>query len=100
MSGDAIRVDIWLWRARFFKTRSDAGKAAANGKVRLERFGQMRRLSKACATVRCGDILTFMRAGRINTVRVNGLGERRGPACEAQTLYEAIDCYPESALQS
>ncbi|MEM7547670.1 MAG: RNA-binding S4 domain-containing protein [Pseudomonadota bacterium] len=89
MGDDAIpglRIDKWLWQARFFKTRSLAAKIVAKG-VRLN--GQ--RNSKTHALLRPGDVLTFSQGTDIRVVRVLALGDRRGPAAEAQTLYEDIE---------
>ncbi|MCI3180604.1 RNA-binding protein [Caulobacter sp. CCUG 60055] len=95
MSGeDACRVDVWLWRARFFKTRSLAARMVEEGRVRLSRAGQETRLDKPSRTVRPGDGLVFAVDGRLTAVRVEGLGERRGPAAEAQALYSPLDAGP------
>lgn len=83
----AIRLDIWLWRARFFKTRALAAKACESGHIRLERFGQITRVEKASAHVKPGDCLIFALGARLIDVEILGVGERRGPAPEAQALY-------------
>ena len=89
MSADAhgpapeLRLDKWLWRARFFKSRSLAARVCAEGRVR--RNGRPR--TKASAAVRPGDVLTFPQGGRVRVVAVTALGERRGPAAEAAGLY-------------
>ena len=88
MSEDAVRVDVWLWRARFFKTRSLAAKVVDEGRVRMVRTGAETRLDKPSRTVKPGDELVFALSGRLISVRVLALGERRGPASEARTLYE------------
>ena len=90
MSEDACRIDVWLWRARFFKTRSLAAKIADDGRVRLVRSGMESRIDKASRPVKPGDVLIFALSGRLFTIRVLGLGERRGPAPEARLLYEDI----------
>ena len=54
---DGQRIDTWLWHARFFKTRSLATAVVAKGRVRLTRFGQTRRITKASATVRAASSL-------------------------------------------
>ncbi len=87
----SIRLDKWLWYARFFKTRTLAGEIAGSGKVRLN--GQ--RVTKAAQTVRPGDVLTFPQARRIRVIRIEAVGERRGPAGEAATLYADLDDAPE-----
>ena len=91
MSEDAARADVWLWRARFFKTRSLAAKFVDEGRVRLTRSGQECRLDKPSRPVRIGDKLVFAVGGRLIAVRVEALGERRGPAAEARELYSALE---------
>ena len=86
MSETHIRIDKWLWHARFHKTRSLAQAAAAKGHIRLNG----RRIEKASAEVRIGDTLTVPRGKEIVVVRVLGCGIRRGPATEAQALYEIL----------
>lgn len=89
--GDACRADVWLWRARFFKTRSLAAKYLEEGRVRLTRGGLESRLEKPARPVKVGDQLVFALGGRLIAVTVEGLGERRGPAPEARTLYSTIE---------
>ena len=89
MSEDGVRIDIWLWRARFFKTRSLAAKMVCKGRARIARGGAIRRISKPGARVRIGDALTFPANRKIVSLIVKGLGTRRGPASEARTLYAA-----------
>jgi ribosome-associated heat shock protein Hsp15 len=91
MSEEACRVDVWLWRARFFKTRSLAARVVEEGRVRLIRAGQETRLDKPSRSVKAGDDLIFALAGRLTAVRVEGLGDRRGPAPEARALYSRLD---------
>ncbi len=88
---DACRADVWLWRARFFKTRSLAAKFLEDGRVRLTRSAQETRLDKPARPVKVGDQLVFALGGRLIAVTVEGLGDRRGPAPEARTLYSTID---------
>lgn len=80
------RVDVWLWHARFYKTRSLATKMVRGGKVRLN--GNI--CKKSSATVTIDDVLTFTRADEILIAKVLGIGTRRGPAPEAQQLYEDL----------
>jgi ribosomal 50S subunit-recycling heat shock protein len=89
--GDSCRADVWLWRARFFKTRSLAAKYVDEGRVRLTRAGQETRLDKPARSVKVGDLLVFAVGGRLVAVTVEGLGERRGPASEARSLYSTLD---------
>ena len=90
MTEDSARVDVWLWRARFFKTRSMAARFVEDGRVRLTRLGQETRLEKSSRPVKIGDQLVFAVGGRLIAVQVEALGERRGPATEARTLYSAL----------
>lgn len=85
MTGAApkIRVDKWLWHARFFKTRSLAAKQVGAGYVRLN--GD--KIYKPAQNVAPGDVLTFAQGNQIRVVRVEAIGARRGPAPEAQGLY-------------
>lgn len=88
---DTARVDVWLWRARFFKTRALAGQAIGKRGVRITRFGNTRRVSKPGTGVAVGDVLTFTKGTHIQVVEILALGERRGPASEAQGLYRHQD---------
>jgi len=90
MTDDAARVDVWLWRARFFKTRSMAARFVEEGRVRLTRSGQESRLEKSSRPVKVGDTLVFAVGGRLIAVTVEGLGLRRGPPAEARALYSAL----------
>ena len=81
-----IRIDKWLWHARFYKTRPLAQKAAEKGRIRLN--GQ--RVTKSSAAVGPGDVLTVPRGREVLAVRVVACGVRRGPAPEAQALYETL----------
>ena len=91
MNEDACRADVWLWRARFFKTRSMAARFVEEGRVRLTRAGQESRVEKPARPVKVGDQLVFALGGRLIAVTVEALGERRGPAAEARTLYSALE---------
>ncbi|MEM7768286.1 MAG: S4 domain-containing protein [Pseudomonadota bacterium] len=84
---DTLRLDIWLWRARFFKTRALASAHINKRGVRVSRHGQTRRVDKPGATVTAGDVLTFTRTRIVHVIEIAGLGERRGPADESRTLY-------------
>jgi ribosome-associated heat shock protein Hsp15 len=81
-----IRIDKWLWHARFYKTRPLAQAAAASGRLRLN--GQ--RVEKASTGVGAGDVLTVVHGNKILAVRVCAIGARRGPAEEARLLYEIL----------
>ncbi len=91
---EGCRVDVWLWRARLCKTRSDAALLADSGRIRLTREGGTKRLDKASRRVRIGDQLTFALGGRLVCVRVLAPGLRRGPPAEARKLYAAADVSP------
>jgi ribosome-associated heat shock protein Hsp15 len=88
---DACRADLWLWRARFFKTRSMAARFIEEGRIRLTRAGVESRVDKASRALKPGDVLVFGLGGRVVAVRVLEAGERRGPAAEARGLYEAVE---------
>ena len=80
------RLDKWLWCARFYRSRELAKAACGSGRIRLNGH----RVEKAGREVRLGDILTVPHAREIVVVRVLAIAERRGPAREAQTLYEIV----------
>ncbi len=86
MTPESIRLDKWLWQARFFKSRALASKLCAAGRVRID--GEV--VTKAHAPIRPGHVLTFPQARDIRVVRVVALGARRGAAAEARTLYEDL----------
>lgn len=89
MGGGAasIRLDKWLWQARFCKSRSLATEMVASGAVRVNSV----RVVKAATQLRVGDGLSFAQGARIRVVRVLDLGDRRGPAPEARLLYDDLD---------
>lgn len=84
---DWLRLDKYLWHARFFKSRSQASAFILSGRLRLG--GAV--ISKAHQPVRVGDVLTFPLGPRIRVVRVLALGTRRGPPAEARLLYEELE---------
>jgi|SRR6185437_4037562 len=83
---DWQRLDKWLWCARFMKARSDCARLVAGGLVRINR----QPTDKPHARLRVGDVLTVPLRGAVRVVRVQALGKRRGPAPEAQSLYEEV----------
>jgi len=83
----SLRIDKWLFHARFCKTRNIAQAKAEAGRIRLN--GQ--RVEKASAAVRIGDVLTLPVGGKVVALRVLQLGERRGSAADASALYEVLD---------
>lgn len=97
MSEDSIRVDIWLWRARFAKTRGLAAALVERGAVRLTHQGRQTRLDKPSRCVHPGDEITFVLNGNVRSLRVEALGDRRGPATEARALYTDLNPAPSSA---
>lgn len=86
MADDVIRMDKWLWQARFFKTRALASRVCNDGRVRVNGV----QIDKAHFGVRPGQVLTFPQGRRIRVVRVRALGARRGSAKEASLLYEDL----------
>jgi ribosome-associated heat shock protein Hsp15 len=82
-----MRLDKWLWQARFFKTRSLATQFVEKARCRLN--GRI--TDKPHANVEPGMILAFALGPKVWVIRIRALGERRGPAVEARTLYEEID---------
>ncbi|CAN5462640.1 S4 domain-containing protein [soil metagenome] len=90
MSETGCRADVWLWRARFFKTRSLAAKFLDEGKVRLTRAGAETRIDKCARPLKVGDQLVFAVGGKLIAVAVEELGERRGPPAEARGLYSTL----------
>lgn len=91
MSETSCRIDVWLWRARFAKSRSLAAAMVERGAVRLTHHGVQTRLDKPSRGVHVGDGLVFAIGGRLIDLTIEGLGERRGPAGEARTLYTPRD---------
>lgn len=85
------RIDVWLFRARFVKTRAAAARLVTEGGVRLVHDGVPRRLEKASVEVERGDTLMFSNQGKLIAIEVKALGARRGPAAEARTLYSELD---------
>ena len=88
--GDTIRLDKWLWFARFFKSRSLAAAAVSDAPMRVNGTP----VSKPAHAVRVGDTLTFVQARAVRIVRIEALGTRRGPAPEAALLYADLSPAP------
>ena len=80
------RLDKWLWCARLLKARSDCARLVAAGGVRINR----QPTDKPHARLRPGDVVTLPLRGDVRVMRVLALAVRRGPAPEAQALYEEI----------
>jgi ribosome-associated heat shock protein Hsp15 len=87
---DRIRIDKWLWQARFFKTRGLAADVVTKGHLRLNGA----KIAKPGRAVGQGDVLTFPQARVVRVVRIVACGTRRGPADEARGLY--VDLAPPS----
>ena len=82
-AGGGVRIDKWLWAARFYKTRSLAADAVTSGKVELN--GERTKPAKA---VKSGDSMRIRSGVFEQIVQVKALSDKRGPAAVAQTLYE------------
>ncbi len=83
---EAIRLDKWLWQARFFRSRTLAAKLCASGAVRVSHV----KVRKPHHLVKAGDVLTFPLGRHIRVIQILALGARRGPAPEARTLYQDL----------
>ncbi len=90
---ETIRLDKWLFQARFLKSRGLAADLVAEGRLRVN--GQP--TDKPSRLVGSGDVLTFALHGRVRVIRILGLGDRRGPAPEAQSLYEELQPKPSAS---
>jgi ribosome-associated heat shock protein Hsp15 len=91
---DHVRIDKWLWAARFFKTRSLAARACDLN--RIESNGQP---AKPAREVRIGDLLQVKNDGGTFQIEVLGVSEMRGPAVVAQTLYRETEASRAARLQ-
>ncbi|UTH43522.1 RNA-binding S4 domain-containing protein [Loktanella salsilacus] len=81
---DTVRLDKWLWHARFFKSRSISAGVISAGHVRVNGAPA----PKPARAVGQGDVLTFSQERQVRVVKIIACGTRRGPAPEAQALYE------------
>jgi ribosome-associated heat shock protein Hsp15 len=90
-AGASMRIDLFLWYARFAKTRALAQAIAEAGTLRMDG----RRIDRAHAAVRVGSVLAFPLHGRVRVIRIGALPTRRGPPAEAAALYDAIDTTPK-----
>ena len=82
----SIRVDKWLWYARFLKSRSLASRFVSDGNLRIG--GE--RSTKPSRAVKPDDVLTFPQGNHVRVIKILEIGTRRGPAPEAQALYEDL----------
>jgi ribosome-associated heat shock protein Hsp15 len=87
--GERMRLDVFLWRVRLFKTRSAAAEAVEAG-VRVERDGLVRRIDKPATPAAAGDLVSLGLARGQGVLRILALPERRGPASEAALCYEWV----------
>lgn len=85
-SDDRLRIDKWLWFARLARTRTLAQKLAVSGRVRVNR----RKNDNQARQLRIGDVLTIALDSGVRVLKVAATGSRRGPAAEAQLLYEDL----------
>ena len=83
---EKIRLDTWLWYARFYKSRSLSSKAILSGKLRVN----SNKIIKPASKVKINDVLTISHANMVRIIQVQSLGSRRGPASEAQKLYNDL----------
>ena len=81
-----LRLDKWLWQARFFKTRALASRAISGGGLRLD--GQV--MAKPHRSAHPGQVLTFSQGARVRVIEIKAVGSRRGPAAEAALLYHDL----------
>jgi len=90
----SVRIDKWLWAARFFKTRALASKACDMGRILSNSI-----TAKPSRDVRIGDLLQITNEGGLFHVEVLGLSEARGPAAVAQTLYRETEASMQARLK-
>jgi ribosome-associated heat shock protein Hsp15 len=83
---------MWLWCARFLRSRSDCAKLASEGRIRINR----QPTDKPHARLRVGDVLTVPLGSNVRVVRILALAERRGPAVEAVRLYTIVEAADEA----
>ncbi len=92
---EKLRLDKWLWYARFFKSRTLAAQQVAQGGFRVNRDA----VRKSRHAVQLGDVVTFAKGPYVRVIEIIALGTRRGPASEAQMLYRDLnppDAQPKS----
>ena len=83
---EKIRLDTWLWYARFYKSRSLSSKAILSGKVRVN----SNKIIKPASKVKINDVLTINHVNTVRIIQIQSIGSRRGPASEAQALYNDL----------
>jgi ribosome-associated heat shock protein Hsp15 len=85
------RLDKWLWYARVAKSRTLAATAVTDGKIKVNRV----KAEKASQVIKVGDVITSRLTRTVRVLKIASLGVRRGPAAEAQQLYEDLTPPPE-----
>ena len=83
---EKIRLDTWLWYARFYKSRGLSSKAILSGKVRVN----SNKIIKPASKVKINDVLTINHVNTVRIIQIQSIGARRGPASEAQALYNDL----------
>ena len=83
---EKIRLDIWLWHARFYKSRSLSSKAILSGKLRVN----SNKIIKPASKIKINDVLTINYVNTVRIIQIQSIGTRRGPASEAQALYNDL----------
>ena len=91
----SVRIDKWLWAARFFKTRAQASKACDLGRIHSNSIQ-----AKPAREVRAGDMLEIKNEGGESQVEVLELSHMRGPAAVAQLLYRETEASKEARLKA
>jgi len=91
---NGVRIDKWLWAARFFKTRGLASKACELGRIRSKDIE-----AKPAREVRVGDMLRVKNEGGEFEIEVLELSEMRGPAAVAEKLYRETDASKEARMK-
>ena len=92
----AQRLDKWLWFARIAKSRTLAAAAVTDGKIKINRV----RAEKPSQAIKIGDVITSRIHRTVRVLRVAAIGHRRGPASEAQGLFEDLTPPPQPAAGS
>lgn len=87
MTPPVLRLDKWLWFARFFKSRTLAAKLCQSRRIRINRTV----IGKSKTLISEGDVITFPKGEYVRIIKILKLGKRRGPALEAKTLYEDLE---------
>ena len=86
MKDGVVRLDKWLWFARFCRSRGGARELVEAGRIRVNRVAT----AKPATALKRGDVLTFALGPHVRVVRVMELGNRRGPPSEARSLYDDL----------